>query len=97
MKKLVIAAAIALASTAALALDKVVDPNENYQSPLAEHGAAPKSEQLAEGHDHGDDAIRNFAKHGHDMPVKPDTHSMSDKPMHGHGDDVIRDYTPHKD
>ncbi len=97
MKKLIIAAAISLASTGALALDKTLDPNENYQSPLADHGPAPKATQLGEGHDHGDDTVKDFVKHGHDMPVKPDEHSKMGKAMHDHGDDVAKDFVPHKD
>ncbi len=97
MKKLIFAAAISLASTGALALDKVLDPNENYQSPLTDHSAAPKSEQLGAGHDHGNDTVKNFVKHGHDMPVMPDEHKQMADTMHDHGDDTIKNFTSHKD
>ncbi|WP_043107079.1 hypothetical protein [endosymbiont of unidentified scaly snail isolate Monju] len=96
MKKLVIATLLTLSSAGAMALDQVLDNNEYYGSPLADHAPGSRSTSLGPNHDHGDDTVKEFVRHGHDLPVKPDNHPYAQNmPMHDHGDDTIKNFVPH--
>ncbi len=99
MKKIILITALSLATGGAFALDSHLSgSDEYYQSPLTDHGPGSTTETIGVGHDHGDDTIRNFTGHDHDMPVvdKPASSSDGTTPkLHDHGDDVIKEFIPH--
>lgn len=96
MKYLIIATALTLGATGAFAHDEVLkNSSEGYQSPLADHGPGSKADQLSPQHGHGDDTVKNFVKHGHDLPIRDDHPHGPATAMHQHGDDVVRDYVEH--
>lgn len=99
MKKLILITALSLATGGAFALDNHLSGSgEYYQSPLTDHSQGSKTEAIGVNHDHGDDTILEFTKHGHDVPVvdKPASSGEGSTPkVHDHGEDVIKEYIPH--
>lgn len=97
MKNFIFATTLALASTGAFALDKVLDPSENYQSPLADHSPGSKADQLSPMHDHGEDTAKEFIEHGHDLPIRDDHPHSNMAKMHDHDEDTVKNFVEHKE
>lgn len=100
MKTLILASALTLITSGAFALDEYLGgSSEYYQSPLVDHSRGEKTNALGPHHDHGDNTLRNYIPHGHDVPVLEHPKASGDvnpnNMMHDHGDDTIKNFTPH--
>jgi len=98
VKNFIIASAITLLSTAAIAHDKVLGESSEYESsPLVDHGQSKTSSTLPRNHDHGDDTVNNFVGHDHDRMMAEHHPAIAQQPtVHDHGDNTSNNFVEHE-